>query len=137
MRLIMCLQGLCLVFVAVYQKTLSLMYVDELLGLVRDAFTETYSANNYNYEAFGSRFNKILRDCEARADAARRNAAVAQVRIFSAKRLRDSIAPGLCPRMLAVIECACTALLIMLIGVSDAAVIASVRVQLATAGQAL
>jgi hypothetical protein len=74
------LQGLGLVFVAVYQKTLSLMYVDELLGLVRDAFTETYSANNYNYEAFGSRFNKILRDCEARADAARRNAAVAQVR---------------------------------------------------------
>lgn len=76
----LCLQGLGLVFVAVYQKTLSLMYVDELLGLVRDAFIEGYSPNNYNYEAFGSRFNKILRDCEARADAARRNAAVAQVR---------------------------------------------------------
>jgi hypothetical protein len=67
------------VFVAVYQKTLSLMYVDELLALVRDAFTDGYSPSSYNYEAFGSKFNKILRDCEARADAARRNAAVQQV----------------------------------------------------------
>jgi signal recognition particle receptor subunit alpha len=67
------------VFVAVYQKTLSLMYVDELLGLVRDAFTESYSPSCYSYEAFGGKFSKILRDCEARADAARRNAAVAQV----------------------------------------------------------
>jgi hypothetical protein len=73
------LQGLGLVFVAVYQKTLSLMYVDELLALVRDAFTDGYSPSSYNYEAFGSKFNKILRDCEARADAARRNAAVQQV----------------------------------------------------------
>lgn len=73
-------QGLGLVFVAVYQKTLSLMYVDELLALVRDAFTEGYSPSCYTYEAFGSKFNKILRDCEARADAARRNAAVQQVR---------------------------------------------------------
>lgn len=66
-------------FVAVYQKTLSLMYVDELLALVRDAFAESYSPSSYSYEAFGGKFNKILRDCEARADAARRNAAVAQV----------------------------------------------------------
>lgn len=86
-------------FVAVYQKTLSLMYVDELLGLVRDAFTETYSANSYNYEAFGSRFNKILRDCEVRADAARRNAAVAQVRSCFAMRLRASLVPRRCARM--------------------------------------
>lgn len=70
--------GLGLVFVAVYQKTLSLTYVDELLGLVRDAFTESYSPSCYSYEAFGGKFSKILRDCEARADAARRNAAVAQ-----------------------------------------------------------
>jgi hypothetical protein len=86
-------QGLGLVFVAVYQKALSLMYVDELLGLVRDAFTEAYSSSNYNYEAFGSKFNKILRDCEARADAARRNAAVAQVRSFSAKHSRALFVP--------------------------------------------
>ena len=32
-------QGLGLVFVAVYQKALSLMYVDELLQLVKQDFT--------------------------------------------------------------------------------------------------
>jgi signal recognition particle receptor subunit alpha len=36
-------QGLGLVFVAAYQRTLSLLYVDELLATVRDAFaTEHY-----------------------------------------------------------------------------------------------
>jgi hypothetical protein len=43
----------------------------------------------------------------------------------------------LCPRMQAMFEGACTALLLMLVRVRDAAVIASVRVQLATAAPAL
>jgi hypothetical protein len=64
-----------LVFVAVYQKTLSLLYVDELLAMVKEAFADDYSPSNYSYDSFGSKFHKILRDCEARADAARRNAA--------------------------------------------------------------
>lgn len=35
----LCVQGLGLVFVAVYQKALSLLYVDELLQLVKQEFT--------------------------------------------------------------------------------------------------
>jgi hypothetical protein len=70
-----CPQGLGLVFVAVYQKTLSLLYVDELLAMVKEAFADDYSPSNYSYDTFGTKFHKILRDCEARADAARRNAA--------------------------------------------------------------
>lgn len=68
-------QGLGLVFVAVYQKTLSLLYVDDLLKMVKEAFAKDYSPNSYCYDPFTSKFDKILRDCEARADAARRNAA--------------------------------------------------------------
>lgn len=67
--------GLGLVFVAVYQKTLSLLYVDDLLKMVKEAFAKDYSPNSYCYDPFTSKFDKILRDCEARADAARRNAA--------------------------------------------------------------
>lgn len=62
-------------FVAVYQKALSLMYVDELLRQVKDAFSAVYTPGSYNYESFNTKFKKILRDCEAQADAARRNAA--------------------------------------------------------------
>lgn len=37
-----CGQGLGLVFVAAYQRTLSLLYVDELLAAVRDSFAAEY-----------------------------------------------------------------------------------------------
>lgn len=62
-------------FVAVYQKTLSLLYVDELLQRVKDAFIEEYTPGSYAYSHFSDKFAKILRDCESRADAARRAAA--------------------------------------------------------------
>jgi signal recognition particle receptor subunit alpha len=40
------LQGLGLIFVAVYQKALSLLYVDDLLAAVKQEFvTSHYSAN--------------------------------------------------------------------------------------------
>eukprot|EP00879_Flechtneria_rotunda_P000279 GHRR01000367.1.p1 GENE.GHRR01000367.1~~GHRR01000367.1.p1 ORF type:complete len:663 (+),score=237.67 GHRR01000367.1:308-2296(+) len=68
--------GLGLVFVAVYQKTLSLLYVDELLQRVKDAFTEQYTAGSYSYSHFNDSFARILRDCEVKADAARRAAAL-------------------------------------------------------------
>lgn len=71
----LCLQGLGLVFVAVYQKTLSLLYVDELLQQVKDAFIEEYTPGSHAYSQFSDKFAKVLRDCESRADAARRAAA--------------------------------------------------------------
>lgn len=44
--LVLYFQGLGLVFVAVYQKALSLMYVDELLYLVKQDFTAHYYKPN-------------------------------------------------------------------------------------------
>ncbi|KIZ06391.1 Signal recognition particle receptor subunit alpha [Monoraphidium neglectum] len=68
--------GLGLVFVAAYQRTLSLLYVDELLATVRDAFaTEHYKPGGYDYSAFTRTFEATLKDCEARSDASRRAAA--------------------------------------------------------------
>ncbi|KAI8474960.1 MAG: SRP54-type protein [Monoraphidium minutum] len=68
--------GLGLVFVAAYQRTLSLLYVDELLAAVRDAFTgEHYKPGCYDYSGFTRSFEATLKACEARSDAARRAAA--------------------------------------------------------------
>jgi signal recognition particle receptor subunit alpha len=67
-----------LVFVAVYQASLSLLYIDELLAAVKESFVDEYAPGRYAYDPFSAQFMKILRDCEARADAARRNAAALQ-----------------------------------------------------------
>ncbi len=65
-------QGLGLVFVAVFQKTLSLLYVDELLARVRDEFAGHYKPGCYDYDAFTPIFAPILKGCESRAEAARK-----------------------------------------------------------------
>lgn len=66
------LQGLGLVFVAVYQKALSLLYVEELLQRIKEAFVSQYEPDCYKYPSFETTFQRILKDCEAKADAARR-----------------------------------------------------------------
>jgi signal recognition particle receptor subunit alpha len=72
------LQGLGLVFVAVYQKSLSLLYVDELLQLVKDKFTPGYKPSVYEYRDFDDAFKHLLKQCEERADQAKRGAAAAK-----------------------------------------------------------
>lgn len=69
--------GLGLVFVAVYQKALSLLYVEELLTLVKEDFTAAYQPSRYEYPDFEDSFRRRLRECEARADEAKRGAQVA------------------------------------------------------------
>lgn len=44
-----CLQGLGLVFVAVYQRTLKLLYIDQLLAGVKDAFPVQYKPKCFDY----------------------------------------------------------------------------------------
>lgn len=66
------MQGLGLVFVAVYQKTLSLLYVDELLQRVKQEFTVQYKPDVYDYTNFSDSFKHIVKDCESKADAARK-----------------------------------------------------------------
>jgi signal recognition particle receptor subunit alpha len=64
--------GLGLVFVAVYQKALKLLYVDDLLDRVSRAFSPKYKVDCYGYQEFDAPFQKMLRDCEAKAEASRR-----------------------------------------------------------------
>ncbi|KAF6256404.1 SRP54-type protein, partial [Scenedesmus sp. NREL 46B-D3] len=67
--------GLGLVFVAVYQKTLSLLYVEDLLSAIKEAFLQEYTPGSYSYPQFQDKFAQVLRDCETRADKARSLAA--------------------------------------------------------------
>lgn len=64
--------SLGLVFVAVYQKTLSLFYVDELLNRVKSEFSARYKQGGKSFDGFEQTFSKVLKDCEAKADEARR-----------------------------------------------------------------
>jgi len=70
--------GLDLVFVAGYQKSLPLLYVDPLLAAARDEFAGSFydaaKGAPADYAAFGKRFDALQRAAEARADAARRAA---------------------------------------------------------------
>ncbi|GIM14007.1 hypothetical protein Vretimale_17022 [Volvox reticuliferus] len=64
--------GLGLVFVAVYQKTLSLLYVDELLTAVKDDFAGIYKPGHRGYKEFDDVFQRVLREAENRAELSKR-----------------------------------------------------------------
>eukprot|EP01026_Neomeris_dumetosa_P052877 TRINITY_DN4704_c0_g2_i1.p1 TRINITY_DN4704_c0_g2~~TRINITY_DN4704_c0_g2_i1.p1 ORF type:complete len:623 (-),score=84.60 TRINITY_DN4704_c0_g2_i1:160-2028(-) len=60
--------GLGLVFVAVYQKALTLLYIDDLLECVKREFSKGYQARQLQYEAFDSTFKQLLKECEERSE---------------------------------------------------------------------
>ncbi|KAL4443319.1 hypothetical protein ABPG75_011056 [Micractinium tetrahymenae] len=64
--------GLGLVFVAVYQKALKLLYVDELLERVNKAFAPRFRPGVFEYPEFDAAFQRLLKDCEEKAEAAKR-----------------------------------------------------------------
>ena len=49
-------QGLGLVFVAVYQRALKLLYVDALLQRVKADFAQQYAPKRYDYASFEELF---------------------------------------------------------------------------------
>jgi hypothetical protein len=49
-------QGLGLVFVAVYQKALKLLYVDELLDRMNRAFSPRFRPDRFSYPEFDAAF---------------------------------------------------------------------------------
>jgi len=57
-----------LVFVAVYQKILHLLYVDDLLAAVRREFSQIYDPKRTSYDDFGDIFRQLHREAEARAE---------------------------------------------------------------------
>jgi len=61
-----------LIFVAAYQKSLSVLYVDELLQRVKNDFAAVYDSHTYEYKNFTGHFNQLLRECEAKADEAKK-----------------------------------------------------------------
>ncbi|XP_057852207.1 uncharacterized protein LOC131062530 [Cryptomeria japonica] len=57
-----------LVFVAVYQRMLHLLYVDELLAMVKREFVEIYNPKRMIYTDFDDTFRQLLKESEARAE---------------------------------------------------------------------
>eukprot|EP01018_Ginkgo_biloba_P025103 Gb_32213 [translate_table: standard] len=57
-----------LVFVAVYQRILHLLYVDELLAMVKREFSEIYNPKQTIYTDFDDTFRQLLKEAEARAE---------------------------------------------------------------------
>ncbi|KAK4337683.1 hypothetical protein RND71_042170 [Anisodus tanguticus] len=61
-------QHLGLVFVAVYQKILHLLYVDDLLAMVKREFSEIYDPKKTVYNEFDDIFQQLRKEAEARAE---------------------------------------------------------------------
>ncbi|XP_026414811.1 signal recognition particle receptor subunit alpha-like [Papaver somniferum] len=57
-----------LIFVVVYQKILHLLYVDDLLSMVKKEFSEIYDPKRTNYYDFDDVFRQLRNEVEARAE---------------------------------------------------------------------
>ncbi|XP_023546776.1 signal recognition particle receptor subunit alpha-like [Cucurbita pepo subsp. pepo] len=57
-----------LVFVAVYQRILHLLYVDDLLSMVKQGFSEIYDPKQMVYDDFDETFRQLRMEAEARAN---------------------------------------------------------------------
>lgn len=62
-----------LVFVAVYQKILHLLYVDDLLAMVKREFAEIYDPKRTLYNDFDDIFRQLRKEAEARAEELRKS----------------------------------------------------------------
>ncbi|KAL0396538.1 UNVERIFIED_CONTAM: Signal recognition particle receptor subunit alpha [Sesamum calycinum] len=57
-----------LVFVAVYQRILHLLYVDDLLSMVKQEFSDIYDPKRTLYNDFNDIFQQLKKEAEARAE---------------------------------------------------------------------
>ncbi|CAL9751907.1 unnamed protein product [Musa acuminata subsp. burmannicoides] len=62
-----------LVFVAVYQRILHLLYVDDLLAAVRREFSQIYDPKRTSYGDFDEIFRQPQKEAEARAEEMRKS----------------------------------------------------------------
>ncbi|KVI11723.1 AAA+ ATPase domain-containing protein [Cynara cardunculus var. scolymus] len=62
-----------LVFVAVYQKILHLLYVDDLLAMVKREFSEIYDPKRMVYDDFDETFRQLRKEAEARAEVIKKS----------------------------------------------------------------
>ena len=68
-------QGLGLVFVAVYQRALKVLYVDELLEALKAEFPKHYQPKRYDYPAFADGFERLRARLEAAAESKQKGGA--------------------------------------------------------------
>ncbi|KAL6973819.1 hypothetical protein U1Q18_028003 [Sarracenia purpurea var. burkii] len=68
-----------LVFVAVYQRFLHLLYVDELLTMVKREFAEIYDPKQTVYNDFDDIFRQLRKEAEARSEEMKKSKQVNQL----------------------------------------------------------
>lgn len=67
-----------LVFVAVYQRMLHLLYVDDLLAMMKREFAQVYDPKRTAYDDFDETFRQLRQEAEARADELKKTKQVAK-----------------------------------------------------------
>ncbi|KAJ7979599.1 signal recognition particle receptor alpha subunit family protein [Quillaja saponaria] len=68
-----------LVFVAVYQRILHLLYVEELLSMVKREFSEIYDPKRTVYHDFDETFRQLKKEAEARAEELKKSKPVGKL----------------------------------------------------------
>ncbi|GMY35610.1 signal recognition particle receptor subunit alpha-like [Fagus crenata] len=67
-----------IVFVAVYQRILHLLYVDELLAMAKREFSEVYDPKRTDYSDFDETFRQLRKEAEARAEELKKSKPVSK-----------------------------------------------------------
>ncbi|KAF8393018.1 hypothetical protein HHK36_021259 [Tetracentron sinense] len=67
-----------LIFVAVYQRILHLLYVDELLSMVKHEFSQIYDPKRTVYNDFDDIFRQLQKEAEVRAEEMKKSKQVAK-----------------------------------------------------------
>lgn len=67
-----------LIFVAVYQRILNLLYVDELLSMVKREFSQLYDPKRTVYNDFDDIFRQLRKEAEARAEEMKKSKQLAR-----------------------------------------------------------
>ncbi|KAM7504871.1 hypothetical protein LguiB_003775 [Lonicera macranthoides] len=67
-----------LVFVAIYQRILHLLYVDDLLAMVKREFSEIYDPKRTVYNDFDDIFRQLRKEAEARAEEMKKSKQVSK-----------------------------------------------------------
>ncbi|KAB1211923.1 hypothetical protein CJ030_MR5G026814 [Morella rubra] len=83
-----------LVFVAVYQRILHLLYVDELLAMVKREFSEIYDPKRTLYTDFDETFRQLKKEAEARAEDLKKSKQVVGKPLNSSKKQGQMQKPG-------------------------------------------
>ncbi|XP_064965605.1 uncharacterized protein LOC135612820 [Musa acuminata AAA Group] len=75
-----------LVFVAVYQRILHLLYVDDLLAAARREFSQIYDPKRTSYGDFDEIFRQLQKEAEARAEEMRKSKQAGRVPVAPSKK---------------------------------------------------